>query len=244
MVTLIGLVVFLQIITLIIVQQQINLKRSNKKTGKEIILDTCALIDGRILELAKTGFMPTKLVVPEFVIAELQLLADGTNNQKRQRARHGLDMIRELQDNKKVTIEILRKSYPNTKAVDQQLIMLAKERSAALYTVDYNLNKVADIEGVEVLNVNELAHLLRPIVLPGEQVTVKIVQKGAERNQGIGYLEDGTMVVVDKAANKMGLSLTVNITRNLQTVAGKMMFGEPIRKAGALFTKSSKHNNL
>lgn len=200
-------------------------KPQNGKIQNEVLVDTCALIDGRILQLAKTGFIPGEILIPDFVIRELQGLADGRDSLKRQRARDGLDMIKDLQGSQNVRVTILNDKVESFSEVDDKLIFLAKQRNAALYTTDYNLNKVADIEGVAVLNVNELSQLLRPIILPGEIVSIKLVQKGNEKKQAVGYLEDGTMVVVDDADKKIGKVVKVEIGRSLQTVAGKMMFG-------------------
>lgn len=197
-----------------------------KTTGSEVLIDTCALIDGRILELAKTGFIPGLVLVPKFVIAELQYMADGRDATKRERARYGLDMIKALQNNDKVTLKVINEDEPSVTEVDDKLIKLAHRRGSSLFTTDYNLNKVADIEGVTVLNVNELAQMLKPQVLPGESLTVKIVQKGNERDQGVGYLVDGTMVVVNGAASMQGQEVTAKATRSLQTQAGRMVFAE------------------
>ncbi len=199
---------------------------SHANSGNEVLIDTCALIDGRILELARTGFIPGTLLVPQFVILELQGLADGKDAMKRARAREGLDAISSLQENKAVDLQIIRDLNDDDRAVDDKLVLLAKKRNASLYTTDYNLNKVADIEGVLVLNVNELSQLLRPVILPGQKIEIKLVQKGSDRGQAVGYLDDGTMVVVDKAAKKIGSTVEVKIGRSLQTVAGKMMFAE------------------
>lgn len=193
-----------------------------------MILDTCALIDGRILELSKLGFVPEVLIVPEFVIHELQMLADGSDAHKRNRARYGLDVVRELQDSKSCQVTIDETKIEGRHKVDDKLVQLAKKLDAQLYTTDFNLNKVADIEGVRVLNVNELAQELRPVALPGERKEVKIVQKGSNAHQGVGYLEDGTMVVIDRGAQYVGTKVEAEITRIHQTAAGKMLFAEVI----------------
>ena len=189
-----------------------------------MVLDTCALIDGRIIAIAKAGFVPECLIIPQFVIAELQYLADTGDSQKRERARFGLDVIRDLQDTRRTVVQIAREPFKNIKEVDDKLIALAKQYHAMLYTTDYNLNKVAQIEGVHVLNVNELAQALRPPRLPGEQVELKITQIGQDKTQGVGYLEDGTMVVVEQASKLIGQRVRVEFSRILQTQAGKMMF--------------------
>lgn len=188
-----------------------------------IVVDTCALIDGRIQDLVKAGFVTQRLYVARRVIEELQYLADHGDAHKRARARFGLDVVQSLQEAapEQVTIiENVQQDIP----VDDALVKLALQYNAALYTTDYNLNKVARIHGVHVLNVNELAHALRPIHLPGEKVTVKIVQKGESHTQGVGYLEDGTMTVVEGASKRMGAHVTADVDRMLQTEAGKMVF--------------------
>jgi uncharacterized protein YacL len=159
-------------------------------------------------------------------VAELQQLADGSDAHKRARARFGLDVVQELQDSRHVEVEIDRSFIDEEGEVDDKLVMLAKKKQAFLYTTDYNLQKVAEIEGIFVLNVNELAQSLRPPILPGEKTTIKILQKGSSKNQGVGYLEDGTMVVVDGAASKLNKVVEVVVSRSLQTSAGKMVFAE------------------
>lgn len=206
-------------------------KNKSASNGQTVILDTCALIDGRILAIAKAGFVPHRIVVPQFVIAELQHLADTGDSQKRERARFGLDVIRELQDMRRCVVIIAREQFKNINQVDDKLIALAKQYGAMLYTTDYNLNKVAQIEGVNVLNVNELAQALRPPRLPGEQVELKITQVGQDKTQGVGYLEDGTMVVVEQAGRLVGQKVRVQFSRILQTQAGKMMFAVLAAKA-------------
>lgn len=190
------------------------------------ILDTCALIDGRILELCANGFMPGQIIIPQFILSELQQLADGGDAYKRERARFGLEVVQRLQSLEGVNVAIDNHDFPSIKEVDDKLVALAQKLSARLYTTDYNLNKVADIKGVLVLNVNELAGSLRPVALPGEGTSVKIIQKGSNKNQGVGYLGDGTMVVVDGAAAKIGQNVEVTVTRTHQTVAGKMLFAD------------------
>jgi len=196
------------------------------KHKNAILLDTSALIDGRILEVVKTGFVPSQLLVPRFVIAELQLLADKADHMKRERARFGLSVIQELQASRDVDIAIIADDISSETGVDEKLVKLALKRNALLFTTDFNLLKVAEIEGVRVLNINELAQQLRPSRLPGEQAEIQIVQKGQERTQGIGYLDDGTLVVVEKAGTKISKTVTIEFTRNLQTSAGRMMFAK------------------
>lgn len=222
---------FIQTILLVGIAAYLYSQRSPKlqriiKGNKKLILDTCALIDGRIIELSKLGFVPEKLVIPQFIIHELQMLADGNDAHKRERARYGLDVVRELQDSKSCDVEIDLTNIDGKNMVDDKLVALARKLNAPLYTTDFNLNKVADIEGVKVLNVNELAQNLRPVALPGERKEVKIVQKGSNADQGVGYLEDGTMVVIDRAAQFLGKKVSAEVTRIHQTVAGKMLFAD------------------
>ena len=192
---------------------------------RKIILDSCALIDGRVVEIAHSGFVADDLVIPQFILNELQLLADGNDSHKRERARFGLDIAHQLQDMATNKVIIDRSVFVEVNATDDKLVLLAKKIRGQLYTTDYNLAKVAAVEGVKVLNVNELAQSLRPVTLPGESLNIKIVQKGSGRDQGVGYLEDGTMIVVDGAAGYVHRVVPVTVTRMHQTVAGKMVFG-------------------
>lgn len=194
------------------------------KTGKRVILDTCALIDGRIIEVARGGFTPSRLMVPKAVIHELQYMADQSDPLRRERARYGLDVINELQQLKDVDVQILQTAPRGTVPVDELLVQLAKQHNAQLFTTDYNLQKVATVEGVDVLNINQLSHALRPRFLPGEKVTIKLVQTGQNADQAVGYLEDGTMVVVEHAKRLLQQTVTATCTRMIQTEAGKMMF--------------------
>lgn len=199
-------------------------RRRSDQAQASVVLDTSGIIDGRIIEIARAGFVPQNVVVPQFVIAELQFLADHGDTHKRERARYGLDIIRELQDVRRVEVSISREKFENIREVDDKLVALAKQEGAFLYTTDFNLNKVAQIEGVNVLNVNELAHALRPNLLPGERVSIKLTQVGQDKTQGVGYLGDGTMVVVEQASRYVGQQVQATCTRILQTQAGKMMF--------------------
>ncbi|HSX00129.1 MAG TPA: TRAM domain-containing protein [Patescibacteria group bacterium] len=192
----------------------------------KIILDSCALIDGRVTEIVRTGFVLSDLIIPQFILSELQLLADGSDSHKRERARYGLDIAHELQDAGQMRVIVDRTAFPEIDATDDKLVALAKKLRAQLYTTDYNLGKVAAVEGVQVLNVNELSQSLRPITLPGETLTIKIIQKGSNRDQGVGYLEDGTMIVIEGGARYVGREMPVSVTRMHQTVAGKMVFGQ------------------
>ncbi len=198
-----------------------------------VLLDTSALMDGRILEVVKSGFVPDQLIIPRFVIAEMQLLADKSDHLKRERARYGLQIVQDLQDVRLSEVIISGEDVKSESGVDEKLVKLALKRGSLLFTTDYNLLKVAEIEGVRVLNINELAQNLRPTHVPGEQTDIKIIGKGQDRNQGVGYLEDGTLVVVEKAANHQGKRLRIEFTRNLQTTAGRMMFARIVEKQGS-----------
>ena len=204
-------------------------KPGKSHKNKKLILDSCALIDGRIVELVNAGFISAELVVPRFILKELQLLADGHDSQKRERARFGLDIANALQSNNNAEFSIDTQDFPETKKTDDKLILLAQKLSANLYTTDYNLNKVATVEGVKVLNINELALTMRPLILPGEKKQVKIIQKGSGRGQGVGYLEDGTMVVVENAIKLIGNTVEVEVSRYHQSEAGKMIFASAIK---------------
>lgn len=223
----------LLIILLLLIQAQgytnVSFLKSHKR---KIILDSCALIDGRIVDLVRTGFVADELVIPKFILSELQMLADGNDVHKRERARFGLEIAAELREYAWVHLTVDETKFPNVPAVDDRLVALAKKLNAVLCTTDYNLNKVASIEGIKVLNVNDLAQNLRPSVLPGEKVEVKITQKGSNPQQGVGYLEDGTMIVVEGAAKAIGSTATVTVDRMHQTVAGKMVFAHAISKIG------------
>ncbi len=214
-----------------------------KKSSKHriVVVDTCALIDGRIVELVRNGFMPEQLVIPSFVIRELQGLADGGDSHKRERARFGLEIVRELQDSNQCDVIVDGSDFTHIQEVDDKLVALAKKLNAQLYTTDFNLGKVAAIAGVTVLNVNELAQSMRPVVLPGERREVKIIQRGEGRDQGVGYLEDGTMVVVDRAFHAIGRSIDIEIDRTFQTVAGKMLFAHPVHEMKPRTIQSKKH---
>jgi uncharacterized protein YacL len=197
--------------------------KSPRKSNK--ILDTSVIIDGRIADVAETGFMDGVLVVPQFVLWELQLVADSADSLKRNRGRRGLDILQRLQKIVNLDVQIVENDYPKIKEVDQKLIQLAKDTDAKIVTNDFNLNKLAQLQGVQVLNINELANSLKPIVLPGETMKVFILKEGKEYNQGVAYLDDGTMVVVDNARRHISKTIEISVTSVLQTTAGKMIFG-------------------
>ncbi|HEX4007227.1 MAG TPA: PIN domain-containing protein [Acidobacteriaceae bacterium] len=190
------------------------------------VVDTSAIIDGRIADIAQTGFLEGTLIVPEFVLRELQMVADSSDSSKRQRGRRGLDVLQEMRSNPQVTLQIAEEDYPQIREVDLKLIELARHLEAKIITNDFNLNKVAQVRGVPVLNINDLANSLRPVVLPGEKMRVLIMKEGKEFDQGVGYLDDGTMVVVDHARRLIGRSVEIAVTSVLQTASGKMIFGK------------------
>ena len=196
------------------------------------ILDTSVIIDGRIADIAETGFLDGMIVTPQFVLRELQLVADSADSLKRNRGRRGLDVLQRLQKIATVQIRIVEDDFPSVREVDLKLIELAKVYQGKIITNDFNLNKVAQLQGVQVLNINELANSLKPIVLPGEIMKVFILKEGKEYNQGVAYLDDGTMVVVDNARKMIGKTIDVSVTSVLQTTAGKMIFGKWDERGG------------
>ena len=194
------------------------------RAGRPIFVDTSVLIDGRIIAVAQSGFISDTLMIPRSVIGELQFLADNADSEKRARARHGLDIVRELQALDTVRVEIFQDGSRAEEGVDERLLKLAKQHGGAVCTIDYNLNKVAQVEQITVLNVNDLAMSLRMAYLPGEKVTLALTTKGNDNTQAVGHLDDGTMVVVEQAKSKIGSAVEVEVIRSLQTAAGKMMF--------------------
>jgi len=191
-----------------------------------VILDTSVIIDGRIADICNTRFLEGKFIVPRFVLKELQQIADSSDSLKRARGRRGLDILGKLQKNPNIDIKIHNEDFPQIKEVDAKIVNLAKVLIAKVFTNDYNLNKIAEIQGVRVLNVNELANALRPVVLPGEVLDIRLIKEGKEYSQGVGYLEDGTMVVVDNGRRLIGQNVRVLVGSVLQTAAGRMIFGK------------------
>ena len=199
---------------------------SDKATRRDVkILDTSVIIDGRIADVAETGFLSGTIVVPQFILRELQQVADSPDSSKRQRGRRGLDMLNRLQSNPSLDIQVIDTDFPAVKEVDLKLLELSKSLDGVVVTNDFNLNKVAQLHGIQVLNINELANSLKPVVLPGEGMRVFILKEGKEYNQGVAYLDDGTMVVVDNARRMIGKNADISVTSVLQTTAGKMIFG-------------------
>jgi len=218
-----------------------------EKTGKQAfkILDTSVIIDGRIADIADTGFLDGTLVIPQFVLRELQLVADSADSMKRNRGRRGLDILQRIQKMAHLNVQILEDDFPNVRDVDMKLIELAKVYDCKIVTNDFNLNKMAQLHGVEVLNINELANALKPIVLPGEMMRVFILKEGKEYNQGVAYLDDGTMVVVDNAKRLISKTIDITVTSVLQTTAGKMIFGRFDERIHTVYDKpaQAQHND-
>lgn len=191
---------------------------------RDKILDTSVVIDGRILDIADTHFIDGPLVLPNFVLREIQLISDSSDPIKRARGRRGLDMLNKLQRKGTIEVKITYTDYTDTREVDAKLIKLARDTNAKLVTNDFNLNKVAELQGVQVLNLNNLANALKPVVLPGEEFIIQVIKEGKDENQGIGYMEDGTMVVIENGGHLVGKDVRVGVTSIIQTAAGKMIF--------------------
>lgn len=213
--------------TYLAVAQTVKFKHS-KKQHMPIFVDTSVLIDGRIISIAESGFITSTLFIPRSVVGELQFLADNADTEKRTRARHGLDIVKELQTMPTVKVEIFNDGTKAEEGVDNRLLKLAKEYNGAICTIDFNLNKVAQVEGIPVLNVNDLAKTLRMAYLPGEKTKLELTQKGNDQHQAVGHLDDGTMVVVEHASSQIGKIVEIEFIRGLQTAAGKMMFARLI----------------
>lgn len=200
--------------------------RGNNAYARSILIDTSAIIDGRIADVSQTGFIEGTLIIPNFVLKELQHLADSSDSQRRTRGRRGLEMLNKLRKDSVVPIEISDIDTQEVNEVDGKLVKIAKTNHYPVITTDYNLNRVAELQGVKVLNVNELAQSVRPVVLPGEEIGVKVIQEGKELGQGLAYLDDGTMIVIENGRRYIGQEINISITRVLQTVAGRMIFAQ------------------
>jgi uncharacterized protein YacL len=192
-----------------------------------IVIDTSSVIDGRIVDVGRTGFILGTLVVPRFVLDELQRIADSPDTIRRNRGRRGLEMLTALQKDSISPVEVSEETYPQIGEVDAKLVAFARDHGAAILTNDFNLNRVAELQGIRVLNINELANAVKAVVHPGEELTVRVIQEGKEPGQGVGYQDDGTMIVVEGGARFMNADLEVTVTRVLQTVAGRMIFAQP-----------------
>jgi uncharacterized protein YacL len=210
-----------------------NIKKPSKEKVKQIkgsfpkILDTSVIIDGRILDICKTGFIEGPLIIPEFVLEELQHIADSSDSLKRNRGRRGLDILHKIQKEVDIEVIINDSKFESVKEVDSKLLKLTQELKGRVITNDYNLNKVAEVQSISVLNINDLANAVKPVVLPGEQMVVQVVKDGKELNQGLAYLDDGTMIVVESGRKFIGETIDVVVTSVLQTSAGRMIFAKP-----------------
>jgi len=225
---------FLGLLVAVKKKQEVDLLDKNilspgsKNSGQQPnIVDTSVIIDGRISDICATKFLSGLLIIPQFVLDELQKLADSSDANKRIRARRGLEILHKLQGDPNVTVKIYEKDYPALKDVDAKLVVLAKDLDGVVLTTDFNLNKIATLQGVTVLNVNDLPNALKPIYLPGETMIVYVVKEGKEHDQGVGYLDDGTMVVVEDGKKFIGRKMEVIVTSALQTSAGRMIFTRP-----------------
>jgi uncharacterized protein YacL len=194
---------------------------------QSVVVDTSAVIDGRIVDIGRTGFILGSLVVPRFVLDELQRIADSPDAMRRNRGRRGLEMLTALQKDSISPIEVSEATYPEIAEVDAKLMAFARDNNAAILTNDFNLNRVAELQGIRVLNINELANAVKAVLHPGEELSVRIIQEGKEPGQGVGYLEDGTMIVVEGGSRLMDTDVPISVTRVLQTVAGRMIFAQP-----------------
>lgn len=207
-----------------IITRRITHAEAISQYDNRVVLDTSSLIDGRLLEVSRTGFITGLLFVPKFVLDELQQVADSSDPLKRNKGRRGLEILKKLQKSKYFKVEISEIDFPDVAEVDEKLIKFAKEKNAKLMTVDFNLNERSKIEGVSVLNINRLSNSIKPSYLPGEEIEVKVVQRGKERNQGVGYLSDGTMIVVEEGEPYLGKTAEGKVSRIFQTDAGRMIF--------------------
>ncbi len=201
--------------------------KSTKNLKRYKVLDTSVIIDGRIFDICKTGFIEGTIVIPQFVLAELQYIADSSDSLKRNRGRRGLDVINKIQKELPIEVINMEKDYPDISEVDAKLLKLTEDLKGIVVTNDYNLNKVATIKGIEVLNINELANAVKPVVLPGEEMVVNLIKEGKENGQGVAYLDDGTMIVVENGKKYVGETIEVTVTSVLQTAAGRMIFAKP-----------------
>ncbi len=199
---------------------------------KNVLLDTSVIIDGRIAEIAHTGFIPGTIIVPRFILQELQYIADSEDSLRRQRGRRGLEVLAQLQKEPNVVVKISDLEVDGVKDVDGKLVVLARQLNCQILTNDYNLNKVADLQGVAILNVNDLANAVKSIILPGETFWIKVIQEGKEHNQGVGYMDDGTMVVIENGKTFLNQDICVIVTKILQTAAGRMIFARQDKEGG------------
>ncbi|HVN54724.1 MAG TPA: PIN domain-containing protein [Anaerolineaceae bacterium] len=199
----------------------------NWAEGRTILLDTSVIIDGRIADIARTGFLPGSLLIPRFVLNELQYIADSPDSLRRQRGRRGMEVLAQLQKEPMIPVRVSDIDVEGVREVDDKLVILARQLRCPILTNDYNLNRIAELQGVTILNVNELANAVKSVLLPGEAMAVRVIQEGKESGQGVGYMDDGTMVVVENGREYMGQEILVTVTKVLQTAAGRMIFARP-----------------
>jgi uncharacterized protein YacL len=197
------------------------------QSNRTVLLDTSVIIDGRVADIAKTGFLPGTLLIPRFVLNELQYIADSSDGLRRQRGRRGMEVLSELQKASSVLVRISDIDVEDVREVDDKLVILARQLKCPILTNDYNLNRIAELQGVPILNINELANAVKSVVLPGELLSVNVIQEGKEIGQGVGYMDDGTMVVVENGNRYLNKEITVTVTKVLQTAAGRMIFARP-----------------
>ena len=201
--------------------------RGKGESERRVLVDTSAIIDGRIADIAKTGFLGATLIVPRFVLNELQFVSDSADSLRRQRGRRGLDVLGELQESKDINVVISDIDVEGVREVDDRLVLLGRQMNCPILTNDFNLNRVAELQGVKVLNINDLANAVKVIILPGESLQIAVIQEGKEYNQGVGYLDDGTMVVIENGQRYIDKQIEVTVTKILQTSAGRMIFAKP-----------------
>jgi len=199
----------------------------NMGEGRTILLDTSVIIDGRIADIARTGFVPGSLLIPRFVLNELQYIADSADSLRRQRGRRGMEVLAQLQKEPAIPVKVSDIDVEGVREVDDKLVILARQLRCSILTNDYNLNRIAELQGVAILNVNELANAVKSVLLPGETLAVRVIQEGKETGQGVGYMDDGTMVVVENGREHMNTEISVTVTKVLQTAAGRMIFARP-----------------
>ena len=195
--------------------------------GRNILLDTSVIIDGRIADIARTGFLPGSLLIPRFVLTELQYIADSPDSLRRQRGRRGMEIISQLQKEHTIPVQLSDIDVEGVREVDDKLVILARQMRCPILTNDYNLNRIAELQGVSILNVNELANAVKSVLMPGELLTLRVIQEGKEAGQGVGYMDDGTMVVIENGRDHINLEIDVMVTKVLQTAAGRMIFARP-----------------
>lgn len=208
-------------------QQAVETSGAGWAESRTILLDTSVIIDGRIADISRTGFLPGTLLIPRFVLIELQYIADSPDSLRRQRGRRGLEVLSTLQKEPSIRVRLSDIDVEGVKDVDEKLVILARQMRCPILTNDYNLNRVAELQGVTVLNINELTNAVKSVLLPGEQMSIRVIQEGKEQNQGVGYMDDGTMVVIENGRDHLDQEVLVTVTKVLQTAAGRMIFARP-----------------